>query len=90
MARWVGMLMVLGCGEAVAQQPGPSATESSSTVIPAIVREISAARIEHSIRKLAAFETRHTLSETDSERRGIGAQLATSFGDVDNLSVDHP
>jgi len=86
MARWVGMLMVLGCGEAVAQQPGPSATESSSTVIPAIVREISAARIEHSIRKLAAFETRHTLSETDSERRGIGAARRWIKAQLDRCS----
>lgn len=33
----------------------------------------SAARIEQDIRQLVSFGTRHTLSETDSETRGIGA-----------------
>src|SRR5690606_38663317 len=33
----------------------------------------SAARIEADIRKLVGFGTRHTLSETDSDTRGIGA-----------------
>jgi hypothetical protein len=41
--------------------------------IQAMVREISAANIEAIIRKLAGFHTRHTLSETKSETRGIGA-----------------
>jgi len=34
---------------------------------------VSAARIEHDIRQLAGFGTRHTLSETASDTRGIGA-----------------
>jgi hypothetical protein len=38
-----------------------------------IVAEISAARIEATIRKLASFGTRHTLSEADNPDRGIGA-----------------
>lgn len=41
--------------------------------IAAIVSDISAQRIEARIRKLAAFHTRHTLSDTNSETRGIGA-----------------
>lgn len=38
-----------------------------------IASSTSAARIEHDIRKLTSFGTRHTLSRTDSESRGIGA-----------------
>lgn len=38
-----------------------------------MVREISPARIEATIRKLVSFHTRHTLSETESDTRGIGA-----------------
>ena len=38
-----------------------------------VVEAVSAERLEHDIRHLAAFGTRHTLSETESETRGIGA-----------------
>ncbi|MCV2366395.1 M28 family metallopeptidase [Paucibacter sp. DJ1R-11] len=38
-----------------------------------ILAEISAPRIEQRIRRLVDFGTRHTLSETESEQRGIGA-----------------
>jgi hypothetical protein len=41
--------------------------------IQRIVREVSASNIEAIIRKLASFGTRHTLSETESDSRGIGA-----------------
>src|ERR1700722_15534120 len=39
----------------------------------AIVAEISPERIEATIRKLASFGTRHTLSDPDNPTRGIGA-----------------
>lgn len=38
-----------------------------------IQKQISAKRIEQDIRKLVSFGTRHTLSETKSDTRGIGA-----------------
>lgn len=38
-----------------------------------IVEDVSASRIESDIRKLVSFGTRHTLSETKSTTRGIGA-----------------
>ena len=41
--------------------------------IEKIVREISAKRIEATIRKLVSFETRNSLSDTTSETKGIGA-----------------
>lgn len=43
------------------------------SVVQTIVADISNARIEQRIRKLVSFETRHTLSQTDSDHRGIGA-----------------
>ena len=43
------------------------------SVVQTIVADISSARIEQRIRKLVSFETRHTLSQTDSDHRGIGA-----------------
>ena len=41
--------------------------------IEKIVSEISAANIEANIRKLVGFGTRHTLSDQESETRGVGA-----------------
>ncbi|WND03833.1 M28 family metallopeptidase [Temperatibacter marinus] len=38
-----------------------------------MVKEVSADRIQADIRKLAGFGTRHTLSDTHSDTRGIGA-----------------
>ncbi|NVJ99056.1 MAG: M28 family peptidase [Alphaproteobacteria bacterium] len=38
-----------------------------------MVEDVSAGRIETDIRKLVSFGTRHTLSDTTSETRGIGA-----------------
>jgi len=38
-----------------------------------LVADVSADRIEADIRKLVGFGTRHTLSETESDTRGIGA-----------------
>lgn len=38
-----------------------------------IQQQISAKRIEKDIQKLVSFGTRHTLSETQSDTRGIGA-----------------
>jgi hypothetical protein len=38
-----------------------------------IQQQIDAKRIEHDIRKLVNFGTRHTLSDTKSDTRGIGA-----------------
>src|SRR5438552_11748986 len=47
--------------------------EPSDTQIVSMLREIAAKRIEASVRTLAAFGTRHTLSETESDVHGIGA-----------------
>ena len=51
-----------------------------------IVNGISPSRIEAFIRKLASFETRHTLSETDSETRGIGAARRWIKAELDQCS----
>ncbi len=51
-------------------KPGGNAKQPQ---IEAIVKEISATRIEATIKKLAAFGTRHTMSDTVSETTGIGA-----------------
>ncbi len=49
------------------------AEPSPNPEIAQVVRQISPQKIEASIRQLVGFGTRHTLSETQSETRGIGA-----------------
>jgi hypothetical protein len=52
-----------------------------------IQRQISAARIEQDIRKLVSFGTRHTLSETESDVRGIGAARRWIKSEFDSISA---
>ena len=51
-----------------------------------IVERVSAARIEQDIRKLVSFGTRHTLSETESRTRGIGAARRWIKAEFDRIS----
>jgi len=48
-------------------------TSQDDQVIYDIISEVSSERIKKDIEKLASFGTRHTLSDTLSEKRGIGA-----------------
>ena len=55
--------------EAAADRPLPA----RQAEIDAIVKEISPQRIQAYVNKLVGFGTRHTMSDTTSETRGIGA-----------------
>lgn len=59
-------------GKEVAAAAGPD-TARRRPDIEKIVADISPQRIEATIRKLAGFHTRHTMSETESDTVGIGA-----------------
>ncbi|TSA14277.1 MAG: M20/M25/M40 family metallo-hydrolase [Betaproteobacteria bacterium] len=65
------LLILLGCIAPLAAQAADSARRIGQ--IETIVAAISPQRIEMRIRKLASFGTRHTLSDTASATRGIGA-----------------
>jgi hypothetical protein len=58
---------------ALAQETKSVAWGPRDAEIEAMVREVSAANIEASIRKLAGFHTRHTLSATNDPAVGVGA-----------------
>ena len=53
--------------------PALGAPGERNPQVARIVEEVSAPRIEAIIRKLVSFGTRNSLSETESETRGIGA-----------------
>ncbi len=61
MKKVIFCLMIIAVFSANAQSPY------------AIIDSVSAERIEDDIRKLVSFGTRHTMSETESDTRGIGA-----------------
>ncbi len=62
--------------------------EKPNAKISAIVREISAKNIETTIRKLASFGTRNTLSEQDNPTRGIGAARDYLYAEFQKISRD--
>jgi Peptidase family M28 len=65
---------VLSACLAACSAPAPQATPPATDAqIAAALAQISAARINERINSLVAFGTRHTLSETASNTRGIGA-----------------
>ncbi len=52
-----------------------------------LVPQVSAERIEADVRKLVSFGTRHTLSETESDTRGIGAARRWIFAEFEAISA---
>ena len=54
-------------------QPKMMQKEPKQAQIEKIVSTVSSAKLESYVRKLVSFGTRHTMSETESETRGIGA-----------------
>ena len=51
-----------------------------------LVDATSADRLEANIRRLVGFGTRHTMSETESQTRGIGAARRWIKAEFDNIS----
>ncbi|MBC9714559.1 M20/M25/M40 family metallo-hydrolase [Streptomyces sp. TRM66268-LWL] len=57
-------------------------TQPPSRELRSLLREIDPARIEATVRKLASFGTRHTLSSQDDPARGIGAARDWILGEL--------
>jgi len=53
-----------------------------------IANQVSADNIERDIRKLVSFGTRHTLSETESDTRGIGAARRWIKAEFEKISAE--
>ena len=64
-----------------------AAPQSSDLRIHAIVAAVSAQRIETDIRRLVGFGTRHTISDTLSETRGIGAARRWVKAEFEGISA---
>ncbi|MFD2717237.1 M20/M25/M40 family metallo-hydrolase [Hymenobacter monticola] len=70
--KLAAVLLALAPFAAFAQKPAPL-LPPADPAIQKLVDEISAKNLEADIRKLVSFGTRHTLSDTQSPTRGIGA-----------------
>ncbi len=79
------LLLCLVCLPALAQDAPPPADNS---LLDAIGSAPSAANIERDIRTLVGFGTRHTLSDTRSDTRGIGAARRWVFDEFARISKD--
>ena len=82
------LLPALACLLPVAASAQDAAPPASTPKLAAIGIAPSAARIEADIRKLVSFGTRHTLSETKSDTRGIGAARRWIHAEFERISRD--
>ncbi len=69
---------------ALAQAPAPP--PAPDPAIQRWVNEISSKNLEADVRKLVSFGTRHTLSDTQSKKRGIGAARQWVFDEFKKYS----
>src|SRR5690606_29441320 len=65
----------------------PAAPPATQALLHDIGTAPSAARIEAAIRKLVSFGTRHTLSDTTSGTRGIGAARRWVHAEFERISA---
>lgn len=79
----LALLSVLVTSSAMAETPSYQDQEQ----LHAIAAAVSADRIEQDITKLVSFGTRHTLSETASDTRGIGAARRWIKAEFEKISA---
>jgi Zn-dependent M28 family amino/carboxypeptidase len=82
-------LLALAAAGAQAQQTPstpPQGPGGENPRIHEIVRAVQPARIESDVRTLAGFGTRHTLSDTTSPTRGIGAARRWIYDEFQRIS----
>lgn len=69
-------------------QTGDYGPPAEVVAIHDYVADVSAERLEADIRTLAGFGTRHTLSDTQSDTRGIGAARRWIYEEFERISAD--
>jgi hypothetical protein len=70
-----------------AAHPSPAAPTASDPRIAAIVTAVSADRLRADVTRLVGFGTRHTLSDTVSQTRGIGAARRWVKAEFDRIAA---
>ncbi|WP_375202174.1 M28 family metallopeptidase [Hyphococcus sp.] len=72
----------------IISSPLAAAEGENAALLHELQKNVSAARIETDITRLVNFGTRHTLSETESETRGIGAARRWIKSEFEAISKD--
>ena len=81
------LLPLLPCLLPLAALAQPSAPQpAADPAIQRLVNEISTKNLEADVRKMVSFGTRHTLSDTQSKTRGIGAARLWVFNEFKKYS----
>ena len=83
-----GVLLALTACERASAERTTQTQTGDVALLHELVKDTSADRIEADIRKLVSFGTRHTLSETQSDTRGIGAARRWIFDEYERISAD--
>ena len=81
-------LLLAACHQAAADLGQEGLAGADIGLLHELVADTSAARIETDVRKLVSFGTRHTLSDTESETRGVGAARRWIFDEFERISAD--
>lgn len=76
-------ILLLCCASTVRAQQ----TVVRDPAISAMIEEVSATQVEASVRKLVSFGTRHSLSDTTSKTKGIGAARAWIKSEFERYSA---
>ncbi len=97
-AVWSGLVLIAVAATAIAVRPsatpaGAAAGTHPGSIPPpreirALLRDVSAANVENSVRTLAGFGTRHTLSSQTDPNRGIGAARDWIFDRFQDAAKD--
>ena len=82
MKRFIYLVAMLACTSLSAQYL------TTDPRVYNIVNDVSAKRLESDVRKLAGFGTRHTMSDTVSETRGIGAARRWIKAEFEKISAE--
>ena len=80
------LALAVGCSAEADSNAPPLGTDIS--LLHNLVADTSADRIGADIQTLVDFGTRHTLSETESETRGIGAARRWIYEEFERISAD--
>lgn len=84
---WMAIPLLLGLWGCAATRPTEPLPGPRSAVAQRVMAEISHERVRADIERLVAFGTRHTLSDTTSDTRGIGAAQRWVKGELEKAAA---
>ncbi|MFQ5534675.1 MAG: M28 family metallopeptidase [Sphingomonadales bacterium] len=82
------IVAAFAAGSLSAQASGEIPPPNEQPALHDMVAAVSAQRLEHDIARLVSFGTRHTLSDTNSTTRGIGAARRWIRQEFERISTD--